>query len=85
MNNHYRNKPKDKAPVFISAQDFLTNKNKSKRDKKRKQHKNKRDFTTLAFGINMAEVRDKKRRKKKKRDINEIMYYNYNKMRYYVD
>lgn len=56
---------------------------------KKKQHKDKRDFreprdsTSPTAKVNMAKVGNKKR--KNKRDISEIMYYNCNKEGHYSD
>lgn len=80
IKDYCENKPRDKAPMSTSAQDFFFNKNKSRRDKKKKQHKNKRDSTIPTFRVNTAEVGDKKKRKKKKKNMNKIMCYNCNKM-----
>ena len=55
--------------------------NKVKKNKKKKQYKNKQDSTNLAIGVNTVEVGDKM---KKKKDVSEITYYNYNKKRYYA-
>lgn len=77
--NHGNNSKAFKALVSTSSQDYEPS-NKARKDKKKKQHKNKkdsRDFTTLAIGINMAKVRNKKKRKKK--NMNEVMCFNYDK------
>lgn len=65
--------------MSTSAQDFFSNKEKSKKNKKKKQHKDKWDFTIPAIKINKAEVSGKK-----KKDVSEIIYYNCNKKRQYV-
>ena len=54
---------------------------KTKKDKKKKQQKNKRDSTNPATRVNETKVGDKK---KKKKDVSEIIYYNCDKKRYYV-
>lgn len=50
-------------------------------DKAKKDKKNKRDFTNPAIKVNVTEVNDKKKRKK---DVSEIFYYNCDKKRYYA-
>ena len=74
-----------RAPVSTSTQDFKPS-NKAKKDKKKKQYKDKQDSKDSKNSINpaievsMAEVGDKKKRKK---DISEITYYNCNKKEYF--
>ena len=84
MKYHCGDEPKNKALVSTSAQDSSSNKDKFRKDKKKKQNKNKRDSNIPVSGVNAAEVGDKKRRKKKK-DVREITYYNCNKLEYYTD
>lgn len=92
IKDQYENNSKaSKTPVFTFTQDSKPF-NKAKKDKKKKQHKDKRnsrdskDFKNcrnsiiLAIGVNTAEIRNKKKRKK---DVSEITYYNHNKKRYY--
>ena len=60
---------------------------KARKDKKKKQYRDKSDSReskdTPASGVNAAEVRDKKRRKKK--DLSKVIYYNCNKLEHYAD
>ena len=53
--------------------------NKTKKNKMKKQYKAKRDFTNPAIGVNKVKIR------RRKKDISEIMYYNYNKKGHYSD
>ena len=75
------------TPVSASTQDFEPS-NKVKKDKKKKYWQGKRDSkkpkdsTNPAFGVNAAEVRSKGRRRKKK-DVSEIICFNCNKKRHY--
>ena len=84
MKDNCGNRARNKASVSTSAQNFSYNKDKSRKDKKKKQYKDKRDSITLVFGVNAIEIEDKKRRKMMK-DIKKIIYYNYNKLGHYVD
>ena len=84
MKDHYKDKSKAKASVFTSTQDFEPF-DKVKKEKKKKQHKVKEDSNISATGINVAEAGNKKRNKKKKKDISEIIYYNCNKNRHNSD
>ena len=59
-----------KASVPTSIQNFKPS-NKAKTDKKKKQYKDKQDFTNPATKVNKAQVSDHKRKKK---NISEIMY-----------
>ena len=76
------------TPTSTSTQDFKPS-NKAKKDKKKKYYQGKRDSrelkdsTTPASGVNVAEVGGKGRRKNKK-DVSEIMCFNYNKKGYYL-
>ena len=78
MKDHYGDKSRDRASVSLFAQDSPSNKDKSRKDKKKKQ-----DSAIPATGVNTKEV--SRRKRKKKKDISEIMYYNYNKKEYYSD
>ena len=80
MKNHCRDKSKAKAFVSTFIQDSELS-NKGRKDKKKKHYKDKHDSTNPATGVNTADVSDKK---KKKKDVNEIMCYNYNKRRNYA-
>lgn len=81
MKDYCENDPEaSKGPVFTFNEDCKSS-DKVKKDKKKKQHKKKWDSINLATGVNTAEVNDKKRKKK---DISEIIYYNYNKKRHYA-
>ena len=75
MKDHCRDKSKDKVSVLAPIQDCKPS-NKAWKDRKKKQHKDKRDSTNPAIAVNVAEVNNKKRKKK---DVSEIMYYNGNK------
>lgn len=72
--------------MSTSTQDFKPF-DKAKKDKKKKQYKNKKnsrdfkDFTNPVTRVNIVEVGDKKIRKK---DVNEITYFNYNKKEYFA-
>ena len=80
------NREEGKGPVFTPASAFtdLEPSDKARKDKKKKQHRDKKESRdTLASGVNAAKVRDKKKRKKK--DPREVTCYNYNKLRYYAD
>ena len=79
MKDHHGNEPKDKATVSTSTQAFPSDKDKSRKDKKKKKHKDKWDSTTPATGVNKAEVSSRR-----KKDVSEITYYNYNKKRHYA-
>ena len=67
-----------KASISNSIQDSKSF-DKARKDKKKKQQKYERDFTNLAIKVNVAEVDN---RKKKKKDVSEIIYYNFNKKRH---
>ena len=63
---------------------------KARKDKKKKQHRDKRDSResrdrdTPASGVNVTEVGEKKRRRKRK-DPSEVTCYNCNKLGHYTD
>ena len=67
--------------MLTSTQDSKPS-SKAKKDKKEKQYKAKQNSTNPATKIKKVEVSDHRKRKK---DINKIMYYNCNKRRYYLD
>ena len=71
MKDHRGDKSKAKASVPTSNQDSHSF-DKARKDKKKKQHKAKQDFTP-ATGVNQAEVGNHKRKKK---DVSEITCYN---------
>ena len=81
-------KSKVKSPASTPAQDFEPS-NKARKDKKKKYYRDKRDSrefkdsTTLAFGVNAAKVGGKK--KKNKKDVSEVKYFNCNKKKHYVN
>ena len=62
--------------------------NKARIDKKKKQHRDKRDSRefkdTLAFEVNMTEVGDKEKRRKRK-DPSKVTYYNCNRLGHYAE
>ena len=64
-----------------STQDFEPS-DKARKDKKKKQHKDKRDSINPATGVNKAEVGDHRKRTK---DISDIMYYSCNKKKHYLN
>ena len=75
------------TPTSASTQDSKPS-DKTKNNKKKKYWRGKRDFkkpknfTNLASGVNAAEVGSKGKRKKKK-DVGEITYFNCNKKGHY--
>ena len=75
------------ASTLASASTNPEPSDKARNDKKKKQHRDKRDFResrdTSASEVNAAEVRDKKKRKKK--DPIKVTYYNCNKLGHYAD
>ena len=79
-----------KGPAFTpaSASTNPESSNKAKKDKKKKQYRDKRDSKefrdTPSFGVNVTEIGDKKRRRKRK-DSSKVMCYNCNKLGYYID
>ena len=79
-----------KGPASTPASTFTNpeSSNKARKDKKKKQHRDKRDSRksrdTPASGVNITEVGDKKRRRKKK-DPSEVTCYNCNKLGHYAD
>ena len=73
MKDHCRDKSKAKASVPTLTRNSEPS-NKARKDKKKKQHKAKRD-STPATGVNKAEVGDHRAKK----DISEISCYNCNK------
>ena len=81
MKDCRRDKSKAKAFIPTFTQDFELF-DKVRKDKKKKQHKAKRDFTNPAIGINKVKIGNYKKRKK---NINEIIYYNCNKKGHYLD
>ena len=83
MKDHCGDESRDKAPVSTSVQDFPSDKDNSRKDKKKKQHKDKWDSTNPATGVNTAEVSG--RRRKQRKDISEITCYNCNKKGHYSD
>ena len=77
MNDHCGDESKAKASMPTFTQNSEPS-DKSRKDKKKKQHKAKRD-SIPATGVNKAEVGDHRAKK----DISESSYYNYNKKGYY--
>ena len=83
------NSKASKGIASTLAQDFEPS-NKCKKDKKKKQHRNRRDFreskdfTTPATRVN-AEVDGSGKRRRNKKDLSEVMYYNFNKKGHYSD
>ena len=77
MKDHREDKSKAKASVPTSTQNSEPS-DKARKDKKKKQHKAKRD-STPATGVNKAEVGDHRAKK----DISEISCYNCNKKGHY--
>ena len=80
---NHRDKLRSKSLAFILASASTQNSepsDKAKKDKKKKKHKDKRDSrkprdsSTLAVGVNKAEIGDNR-----KKDISEITCYNFNK------
>lgn len=67
--------------ISSSTQKFEPS-NKTWKNKKKKHHTDKKDSkkpkdsTILATGVNAAEVKNQNRKRKKKKDINEITCYN---------
>ena len=61
-------------------------KNKKKRDNRdRRDSKKPKDSSTLAFGVNMAEVSRGGKRKRNKKDLSGITCYNYNKKEHFIN
>ena len=75
------------TPASVSTQDPEPS-DKARKDKKKKQHRDKRNSResrdTSASEVNVTEVGNKKRWRKRK-DPREVMYYNCNKPGHYVD
>ena len=69
--NYRKDKPKAKASEPASNKDSEAS-DKAKRGRRRRQHKDKQDFTNPAIGVNKAKVG-------KKKDISEVKCYNCNK------
>lgn len=69
--------------MFTSTQDSESS-NKAKKDKKKKQHNNKRDSTISTTGVNVVKVGGREKRMRKK-DVNEVMYFNCNIRRHFVN
>ena len=80
MKNHCKDKSKAKASVPTSIQDSQPS-NKARKNKIKKQHKAKRDFTP-ATGVNKLDVGD---HETKKKDVSEITCYNCNRKRDYLN
>ena len=80
MKDYCEVKSKAKASVPTSTQDSQPS-DKARKDKKKKQHKAKRDFTP-ANGVNKMEVSD---HGKKKKDVSEITFYNCNRKGHYLN
>lgn len=61
--------------------------NKAKKVKKKKQHKDKRDSrdSTISATGNNAEFSGNGKRRRKKKDVRKITYYNCNKLGQYAD
>lgn len=81
MKNHCGNKSKasiTKAPLFTSTQDFKLSK-KARTNKKKKKQKDKYK-SNLNTKVNITKIDNKKNKKK---NINHITYYNYDKKRHY--
>ena len=76
-----------KTKALLSAPTNPKPSDKARKDKKKKQHRDKRDSResrdTPAFGVNVAEVGDKKKRKMK--DSSKVTCYNCNKLGQYGD
>ena len=89
MNCEDESRGKSPASTLASAstQDSESS-NKARKDKKKKQHMGKKEFMESrdipASRVNVTEVGDKTRRKKRK-NPKEVMYYNCNKLGHYVD
>ena len=79
MKDHRGDESKAKASVPTSTQNSEPS-DKARKDKKKKQHKAKRD-STPATGVNKAEVGDHRAKK----DISEISCYNCNKKGHYLN
>ena len=80
MKDYDGDKSTAKAFVPNSSQDSEPF-DKAKKDKKKKKYKDTWDSINPVTGVNTAEVCKKNRKKK---DISEIIYYNYNIKRYYT-
>ena len=81
-----RDESRDKGPASTLASAFTNPEpsDKARKDKKKKQHRDKRESRdTPASEVNATEVGDKKRRKKK--DLREVTCYNCNKQGHYAD
>ena len=83
-----RRQSRAKGPTSTHAQDFEPF-NKAMKDKKKKQYRKKRDFkepkdfNTPASGVNAAKVGSK--RKKNKKDVSKVTYFNCNKKGHYAN
>ena len=88
MNCEDESQGKGPASTPASASTDPKPSDKARKDKKKKQHIDKRDSrepkdsTTSASGVNAAEVGGKERRRNKK-DVSEITYFNCNKKEHY--
>ena len=84
MNRGDKSRGKGPASTPASASTDPEPYDKTRKDKKKKQHRNKRDsrepkdFTTPASEVNVAEVGGKIKRRNKK-DVSEITCFNCNK------
>ena len=77
IKDHRGDESKARASVLTSTQNSEPS-DKARKDKKKKQHKAKRD-STPATGVNKAKVGDHRAKK----DISEILCYNCNKKGHY--
>ena len=53
--------------------------NKARKDKKKMHYRDKRDSSTSASGVNKVEVSKDRQRKRNKKDLNRVTYFNCNK------
>ena len=86
--NRRDNSKASKAPT--STQESEPS-NKARKDKKKRHYKNKRDFkkskdsSTPALGVNMAKINGSEQRKRNKKDLSGVTYFNYNKKGHFAN
>ena len=78
---------KTKAPASTPAQDSepsdKTRKDKKKRHQDRRGSREPKDSSSPASGVNRAEVGEGGQRRKNKKDLSGVTYYNCNKKGHY--
>ena len=84
MKDHRGDESKAKASVPTSTQNSEPS-DKARKDKKKKQHKAKREGSTPATGVNAAQTGEPRQKKKKLRDLSMVTCFNCDKKGHYAN